>query len=113
MPTPTEQARAWRLANPERRKLLNRKSNLKRYGVTLAQYDAMTALQNGLCAICKRKPEAKRGKNFSLEVDHNHVTGEVRGLLCGTCNTALHKLERDESWAEAAKAYLHKEQICQ
>jgi hypothetical protein len=39
--------------------------------------------QSGVCAICGRPPGAKR-----LDVDHNHETGKIRGLLCGSCNRA-------------------------
>ncbi len=58
---------------------------LKRvFNLTIADYDTMLEAQNGRCAICQRKPQARR-----LAVDHNHKTGAVRGLLCTRCN---HKL---------------------
>lgn len=76
---------------------------LPRYGITIAEYDAMLASQNGVCAICKRVPPSSRILKFS--VDHDHETGEVRGLLCQRCNMALHYLE-DRPWHEAAEQYL-------
>ena len=58
--------------------------NIKRqYGITAGEYQEYFSKQNGKCAICKS--ESKR----RLNVDHCHVTGKVRGLLCGPCNTLL------------------------
>lgn len=56
----------------------------KVYGLTAAEYDALLEAQGGRCAICRGKPKSKR-----LAVDHNHKTGEVRGLLCSRCNHDL------------------------
>ena len=71
-----------------------------RYGLSAEEYESMLAEQGGGCAICGRLPKAKR-----LNVDHDHVTGEVRGLLCYVCNTRLAALE-NVSWREAGEAYL-------
>lgn len=57
---------------------------LKKYGITLADYNDILNAQNGRCAICLCKPRTK-----NLAVDHNHGTGEVRGLLCYRCNHGL------------------------
>jgi hypothetical protein len=52
------------------------------YGITLEQYNALLALQNGNCATC--------GEYMNdPHVDHDHITNELRGLLCKKCNTAL------------------------
>ncbi len=56
----------------------------KNYGITLEQYNQMSEEQNGLCLICKQ-PSGNR----KLAVDHNHQTGEIRGLLCMKCNLGL------------------------
>lgn len=56
---------------------------LKTYGITEKQYDQMLKKQGGGCWICGKTPE-KEKKN--LAVDHNHKTGELRGLLCQFCN---------------------------
>jgi hypothetical protein len=74
----------------------------KDYGITIEQYDAMLAAQGGVCAICK-KP---RANGHRLHVDHNHTTGEVRGLLCVTCNSAIGTLKEDPTLFAAALAYL-------
>lgn len=52
-----------------------------RYGIDQAEFDRILKLQNGLCAACD-KPDPEH-------VDHDHVTGEVRGILCFNCNQAL------------------------
>lgn len=60
----------------------------KTYGITADDYAALLAFQGGVCYICRRKPRAKR-----LAVDHDHQTGEVRGLLCANnengCNRGV------------------------
>jgi Recombination endonuclease VII len=77
-----------------------RRAQLKRYGITPAEYDALLAKQNGACAICRRRPKGR------LCVDHCHVTGMVRGLLCKECNGALGYLKDDQASLVAALAYL-------
>lgn len=57
----------------------------KKYGMSLDDYEHMCAKQEKKCLICFFPP--KEGK--LLMVDHNHKTGEVRGLLCDTCNRTL------------------------
>jgi hypothetical protein len=64
--------------------LAARKAKLKnKYGLTLELYNAMIATQDNKCVICLKHPKSY------FEVDHDHVTGKVRGLLCGDCNRAL------------------------
>jgi hypothetical protein len=55
-------------------------------GVSDAQYNQMVGVQCGNCAICGLPENAR---NRRLNVDHDHQTGQVRGLLCSNCNTAL------------------------
>ena len=62
----------------------------KQYGITSEQYWALYEAQGGRCAICQRAT----GKTKLLSVEHDHVTGEVFGLCCGTCNTMLGRLGR-------------------
>jgi len=56
------------------------------YGLTLARYRELEAAQGGVCKICKKSDTSKKRK---LHVDHNHLTGVVRGLLCHNCNVGL------------------------
>jgi hypothetical protein len=62
----------------------------------------MLAAQGGGCAICERPPRP----DISLHVDHDHVSGAVRGLLCFRCNNALGDLGDDLQHLERAVAYL-------
>jgi hypothetical protein len=53
----------------------------RRYGITAAEADAMLEAQGGLCALCRERP--------AEHVDHDHLTGKVRGMLCSCCNQGL------------------------
>lgn len=72
---------AWHAANPGAR----HRQKLAKYGLTPESYAELLDAQGGVCAICERPPPGER----MLAVDHDHDTGEVRGLLCSNCNTAL------------------------
>lgn len=76
-----------------------------KYGLTVAQYDQLMAEQGGRCAICGTSgPDAARwGK---LVVDHDHETGEVRGLLCSNCNCAIGLLGDSPEVLRSAAEYL-------
>lgn len=92
-------SREWDRAHPDS----VRASRLGRYGITTAEFDALLAKQGGTCALCDAKTFDKTGR--SLAVDHDHLTGRVRGLLCLRCNQALERLELD-GWVAAASTYL-------
>ena len=92
----------WRDNNKESRREYNLKTT---YGITLEDYNIMLFEQDGCCAICNtHHTEAKRG----LVVDHNHNTGEVRGLLCDNCNLTLGKINDDINILKSAIKYLKK-----
>lgn len=75
------------------------------YGVTREQYDAMYVSQGGVCAICGALPyHDKRQKK--LNVDHDHATGHVRGLLCGRCNRAIGLMLDDQDRLLNASNYI-------
>lgn len=63
------------------RKSIKRKS---RYGITQDEYDRLLAEQRGCCAICWSDNSGEE-----LAVDHDHMTREIRGLLCRQCNTLV------------------------
>jgi len=75
---------------------------LKRYGISKEDYLALLADQEGLCAICEEDND--RG----LVIDHNHLTGVVRGLLCRQCNMALGAFQDNPLLLLRAAAYLRK-----
>jgi len=66
------------------------------------QFVAALEKQGGVCAICRKPPTQDR----LLCIDHNHQTGRVRGLLCGSCNRAIGLLGDDLVQVLAAAEYL-------
>ena len=60
----------------------------RRYNITPEQYEGMLKRQRNKCPICRRKLKKIEGRGRP-HIDHNHVTGEVRGVLCIRCNLAL------------------------
>jgi hypothetical protein len=76
-------------------------SRLRLYGVSEGLYQTLLDKQDGRCAICGRLPDKRK-----LGVDHNHETGEVRGLLCQQCNHAIGLLGDDPQRLQAAIDYL-------
>ena len=71
------------------------------YGLKPGEKEAMIAAQAGLCAICKSPLEAK-----FTDVDHDHVSDRVRGILCRKCNTMLGFYKDDPNTLRKASAYL-------
>lgn len=73
----------------ERQKQVKADNHEKRvqatYGLEKGDYAKLYQFQGGLCALCRRATGASR----RLSVDHDHATGDVRGLLCRPCNTLL------------------------
>jgi hypothetical protein len=67
-----------------------RKMNLRKYGLSLDDYDAMVTQQQGVCAACGQPETASNQFGvIPLSIDHDHETGKIRGLLCMRCNWAL------------------------
>lgn len=82
------------------------------FGMTLAQYDEMLAIQDGKCAICRESETATVvGKVMELAVDHDHETGEVRALLCGNCNKGLGNFRDSPEVLLAAVSYLRSHRL--
>lgn len=100
-----EEMRAYekaRNATPKQ-KLAQRNSILKRkYGISKQDFDNRFEAQGKACLICKSTD--KRPSNYC--VDHNHVTLEVRGIVCRKCNTAMGQMNDDPLLLRAAARYL-------
>ena len=72
------------------------------YGISMAEFDALLVGQGGTCAICKKSDWPVNGPH----VDHDHVTGKVRGILCFKCNAALGYFGDSRLHVQAAVDYL-------
>ncbi len=112
-PASKEKNRLWlaaNYANPERRaaKLLwmKRTHHERYYGIKYSDYLSMCAKQSGLCKVCNGPPAGGRGLYPQLVVDHCHLTGRVRGLLCNYCNQAIGLLQDDPNIIRRASDYL-------
>ena len=84
------------------------------YGIRLSDYNEIFERQNGVCAICKNPETITQARNgtkgvkvpSSLQVDHDHETGKVRGLICWKCNVGVVKVLDNKDLVLAAAKYL-------
>jgi hypothetical protein len=94
-----ERATRNKKTTPEQRR---RWGMMTKYGMPMTVFDAMMTAQRGACAICEKPMVSPR-------VDHDHLTGRVRGLLCHPCNIKLAAIE-DRDFQTRAIRYLEKDQ---
>lgn len=80
---------------------------MRSYGINFKEYEEMLLAQDGKCAICKAEPPKNQHKT-RLNIDHNHETGKVRGLLCDCCNRALGLMRDNTDLLSKAIDYLTK-----
>lgn len=94
-----QSAKRWRLNNLEWAQFTNR---LRNYGLTVDQYHAKVEAQDECCAIC--------GDNLpkSPDIDHDHETMRVRGLLCGGCNSGIGYFRENPTALRSAAKYLER-----
>lgn len=92
-----EKARYWKNPDAARNRHLRRK-----YAIDLIAYGTLLIAQEGCCAICGTAPR----ENRLLDVDHDHATGIIRGLLCSNCNRILGYAHDDPSILQKAVVYL-------
>ena len=89
-----------------------RNNQLAKYGITSSDYSRMRESQGNCCAICHRDESDVPRSNYrgsaehALHVDHCHITGSVRGLLCFNCNALLGKARDSIDILRAAIGYL-------
>jgi len=89
--------------DPDARRARVRRSNLQaKYGITVDDYAALLQIQGQKCAICSRRWTA----TVEFHIDHDHVSGAIRGILCGTCNRALGMFGDSIAAIERVLAYL-------
>jgi hypothetical protein len=119
------QQQRWRAKNPEkvraqaaRQYIQNkdkwrkqwRKSLLKKYNLTAKEFDTRIEAQDHRCAICRRRFEELPTKRTAC-IDHHHGTGQIRGLLCHSCNTAIGLFRDDPDRLRAAAEYLENGEV--
>lgn len=80
------------------------KSMIRNYGIGYAEYNELFEEQAGECAICGAH---QNDLDRPLYIDHDHDTGDVRGLLCMKCNSALGLFQDDASNLQRAVKYLN------
>lgn len=96
-----EYNKIWRDNNPD---AIYARSLRAKYGLTWEMYCDMVRAHNEVCAICYR-PQLE-GISERLFVDHNHETGQVRGLLCNKCNWMIGKCEENTGILKSMIDYL-------
>jgi hypothetical protein len=84
-----------------------KRDSLHRISISPATYAALAQNRGETCAICDAPPHAETGRGKGrLAVDHDHTTGQIRGLLCHRCNTAIGLLRDDAETVMRAAVYL-------
>jgi hypothetical protein len=93
-----DSTRERRAKDPAGAALMSRRAELKRYGITIEEFDQVLALQGGRCANygCLQVLTSGNGK-YSAHVDHDHETNRFRAILCGSCNRGFGQLRESES----------------
>lgn len=90
------------IGGKERRRV---RYNKQKYNLEPTEFTAMLEAQDYRCAICTEELDIAHGKK-GYHIDHNHSSGEVRGILCRYCNIALGYLKDSPLNAQAATRYL-------
>jgi hypothetical protein len=119
----------WAHTNPERyaeiRQMAQVRFRLRRFGLTPEQFEEMLRAQDFKCAVCRADkvgnkrsgkgakprldtpwPTTAQDGDFTWHIDHDHLTGKVRGLLCHHCNAALGHVKDDPAILAALIKYL-------
>ena len=72
------------------------------HGITLEEYTVLLEKQNGVCVLCGNINR----HGVALHVDHDHITGEIRGLLCFNCNSAIGNMHDNPALLRKTADYL-------
>ncbi|MBA3757125.1 MAG: endonuclease VII domain-containing protein [Nitrosomonas sp.] len=88
---------------------------LKKYNLTLEEFEILLNKQMRSCKICGKNTEDwwTNKTNGGLHIDHHHECGRVRGLLCSGCNTAIGLMSEDPEILKKAIKYLKKSTCCE
>lgn len=95
-------SKLWRDRNPTKMKAKHLKA---KYDLTLEEFNALKVNQKGVCKICNN-PESDKSRD--LAVDHDWITGKIRGLLCRNCNVGIGNLKHSVEYLKSAIEYLRK-----
>jgi len=98
-------------ANPNTRSNYRDWMLFNKYGITSKEYDKFLSDQGGVCAICGQAEthiDPRTNRVFLMSVDHCHLTGKVRGILCNNCNRGIGFFKDNISLLNSASAYLNK-----
>jgi len=98
----------WRQEHPREAKLRKKKYHLKERGLTLGDFSCLLGRQKARCAICGAALSMMPHRPESCMIDHDHITGKTRGLLCLNCNIALGHVQDNPSRLRLMVAYLDK-----
>lgn len=96
---------AFRMANPTFQRGYQLKTS---YGITVEEFNRMLSSQNGKCALCKEVEVGAGPAKGQWNVDHDHATGAVRGILCSPCNIGIGLLKDSPTLLRAAIQYLER-----
>ena len=100
-------AKKWRDNNKEKKQFLNTDWwYRKQYGITYTQFLKSCNNQSHQCKICNTELELKGKSNKSAVQDHDHDTGQIRGVLCNACNVGLGHFKDSEHNLQKALDYL-------
>ena len=98
-----QHSRCIKCSNELNRQKISQRTRQTRYGISEVEYNELFKEQEGKCAICGlHQSNQKRG----MSVDHDHKTGQIRGLLCNNCNRCLGLLHDDPTLLRKAEEYL-------
>jgi Recombination endonuclease VII len=89
-------------ARPERKRKMRDLYYRRTFGISADEFDALLAGQSGGCAICGSVPE----REASFHLDHDHLSGAIRGILCLSCNQALGHFRDDPTVLQRAADYV-------
>jgi len=88
---------AWQAANPEKVKVYVKTGKVRKYGLTLEQFDEFIRACGGRCPLCNVEFVASSRSRECACIDHCHKSGKVRGVICKRCNIGIgHARENPE-----------------